>query len=239
MTRNFDDLFSSWLEDGPTRASDRIVESLRTDVARTPQRRPSFLRRRGGSATIRLSWVAAAVAAVAVAFAVLTVIRPPTPSVGENPPGLASPSPARPSASAPSAAPSPTVLISAELAYEITLPPDWHATSVEAFTHFNPTIIGFIGSSEPPDGVALDDYVRSAVAPTGESSCSSVPVDVEDVSMGGETAFQIVYECNGRAYGLIATGHNGRRYVIGTDAAELGDAERGLRELLPGFRFTD
>jgi hypothetical protein len=77
------------------------------------------------------------------------------------------------------------------------------------------------------------------VAPEGESSCSAEPVEIEPTTMGGEPAFRIVYECEGRAFGLIATGHEGRRYVLGVEGADLAPVEQGLDELLAGFEFLE
>jgi hypothetical protein len=93
MTKDFDDLFSGWIEDGPTRASDRVVEALRSDVARTRQRTPRLLRLRSDppmKTFLRLG----AVAGVAVVLFVTALNLAPgrQPSAGASPDGSA-PSP--------------------------------------------------------------------------------------------------------------------------------------------------
>ena len=86
MTKNFDDLFSSWLEDGPTRASDRIVESLRIEVAQTPQRKPSIFRPRSDSAmTTFFKLGALATAGIALLLAALNLAPAGQPSTGGEP----------------------------------------------------------------------------------------------------------------------------------------------------------
>jgi hypothetical protein len=243
MTRNFDSLFADWLEDGPTRASDGVLEALAVDVARTPQRRRPFtLPRRTPAMTtfLKIGIAAAAVAVAAVSVGLLTQL--PGPPVGS------SPSPAAPTSHSvsepPSPVASPTRYVSSLLPFQILLPEGWTgglnpSGDFEQWQRYNPLVIGFVGSTEPPAGVSLDQYVAEAVGAEGESSCSTDPVEVVPSTMGGEPAFQIVYACDGRAYGLVAAGHGGRRYVLGTEAADLDAASDALRQLLEGFEFTD
>jgi hypothetical protein len=124
MTTNFDDLFGSWLEDGPTRAADRVIESIRADVARTPQRRPSILRPRIGSARPRpLQFgvlAAAAIAVVALVSMSILVVRGP--GIGTLP------------TASPSSSPSPGPSIVGErlrndrfrVPFSVTLPDGWN-----------------------------------------------------------------------------------------------------------------
>lgn len=92
MTTNFDDLFDSWLADGPNRAADRVIESVRADVARTPQRRPSILRPPIGAGPAKSPpfevFAATVIALVAIVSMSILVVRGP--GIGTQP--TASPS---------------------------------------------------------------------------------------------------------------------------------------------------
>ena len=251
MTRSFDEVFGDWLEDGPTQAPDRVLESLRTDVARTTQRRPFFLRLGGFSAMDPIFKVGAvATGGIAVFVLALSMLGGSFAGIGGPPP---TPDPtsvptATPSVTAP---PSTTSYESDYLPWAIELPAGWVATtaegdaagSYEQFAKFRPTLVNAgVGSTEVPSGTSPEDYVQEALDNELElmqSECGIDAFEPADTTMGGEPAFELLYECNGRGIALIVTSHNNRRYVFLFEAADVQPVREAIDELLPAFEFTD
>jgi len=180
---DFDRAARAWLDDGPTRMSDRAVLSALEVIHTTRQRRPLWPAWRARPVSIFTRMASAAALVVAAGFlAVIVVTRPHGPAAG------ATPSPASSSPAGALQTPLTSTFVSPTYGYTFKygdrggLTPakgPWdpvtqprHGNTDDAYDRFDMVETGFaavyLGASTViPDGVSIDAWVDQYVSPLG------------------------------------------------------------------------
>ena len=218
----------AWLDDGPTRMSDRAVLSTLAEIHTTRQRRVWWPARRATPVSIYLRAAIAAVLVVGIGLVAINVL--PRESDGSGVGGQPSASP--PTNASPPASPSPSAADIPELTqtyvsslngFSIGYPDGFEiqpATEVwdprvnqEDYPQFDFIVGTFRGSStEIPDGVTIDDWVdRSVVHYQPGSACGAPRRELPEVTIDGQPG-RITLDCPGEIEATVVAG--GRLYLF-------------------------
>ena len=255
----FDRTARAWLDDGPTRMSDRAVLSALEEIHTTRQRRTWWPARR---ATPVMTFGRAAIAAViVVGVGVVAVNVLPRQSdgsgVGGQPTTSPSPSPSPTPSPSPSPTPSPAqpagipdltqTYVSSLNGFSIGYPAGFEiqpATEVwdprvnqEGYPQFDFIVGTFRGSStQVPDGVTIDDWVdQSVVHYEPGSVCGAPRSELPEVTIDGQPG-RITLDCPGEIEATVVAG--GRLYLFtllsdASDAKAIFDAYAATIDLRP------
>jgi hypothetical protein len=251
----FDRTARAWLDDGPTRMSDRAVLSALEEIHTTRQRRAWWPARRATSVNIYARAAIAAVLVVGVGFVAVNVLRQPG---GSSVGGQATASPFQsaspPLSPAPSAADIPELTqtyVSSLNGFSIGYPDGFEiqaATEVwnprvnqEDYAQFdfmsNPPLAFFRGSStEVPDGVSVDEWVDlSVVHYEPGSSCGAPRSELPEFTIDGQSG-RITLDCPGEIEATVVVGGRLYLFTLGSDASnsrEIFDAWASTIDLRP------
>ena len=259
----FDRTARAWLEDGPTRMSDRAVLSALEEIHTTRQRRAWWPARRTPPVNIFVRAAIAAVLVVGVGLVAINVLPRGSDgsAVGGQPSTSPSPSaPPLPSAS-PLAPPSPAPAVvipemtqtytSSINGFSIGYPDD--ATIDPATEVWDPRVnqvdypqFDFIGSptvgtirgssTAIPDGVTIDDWVdQSVVHYEPGSSCGAARSELPEVTIDGQPG-RITLDCPGEIEANLVVGQRLYLFTLGSDASnarEIFDAWASTIDLRP------
>jgi hypothetical protein len=220
----FDRTARAWLDDGPTRMSDRAVLSTLEKIHTTRQRRAWWPARRATPVNIFVRAAIAAVLVVGVGLLAVNVLprQPDGSGVGGQP--SASPSPRASAAGIPELT---QTFVSSNNGFSIQYPDD--ATIEPATAVWNPLVeqddanFDFVtsetngkffrgSSTESPDGVSIDEWVdQSVVHYVPGSVCGAPRSELPEVTIDGQPG-RITLDCPGEIEATVVA--DGRLYLF-------------------------
>ncbi len=231
---DFDQTARTWLDDGPTRMSDRAVLSTLETIHTTRQRRALWPAWRATPVTI-FRVASAAVVVIAVGLLAINVVprQPDGSSVGGQSP---SPSPAQATyfPAITTTFVSPTYGYSIKTPYrrvleeatEIWDPANQPLADRDVDDRFDGVETGvaayFRGAStQIPDGVSIDGWVDEFVTPTAAGGCGVPRSQQAEITIDGQSA--TIAECPNRIEATVVAG--GRLYLFTLGHERSGQAK--------------
>ena len=222
----FDRTARAWLDDGPTRMSDRALLSALEEIHTTRQRRDWWPARRPTPVSIFAGVATAAVFVVAVGLVAINVV--PSPS---DRPSVGGPSPS-PSASAAVDFPMTSTFVSPTYGYSFGYPRGslapatelWDPVTRQANINFDPRfdavetgLSAYLegASTQIPDGVSIDDWVDEYLTPIAAGGCDVPRSRQAEITIDGQSGR--VAECQNGIQATVVAG--GRLYLFILSAA--------------------
>jgi hypothetical protein len=230
MNQNeFDRTARAWLQDGPTRISDRVVLSALEEIHATRQRRAWWPARRATPVNIFVRAAIAAVFVVGVGLVAVNVLPGQPDGSGVGGPPSASPSP-----SASPLVPELTqTYVSSNNGFSIGYSDDaviersavvWNPLVDQENKHFdfinNETFGTFRGSStEAPQGVSIDDWFDQSIVHYAPSGCGAPRSEQNGYTIDGQPG-RIWEGCPGEIEASVVVGQRVYLFTLLSEAKE-------------------
>ena len=195
---DFDQTARAWLDDGPTRMSDRAVLSALEEIHTTRQRRAWWPARRATPVNIFVRAAIGAVLVVGVGLVAINVLPRGSdgPAVGGQPTASPSPSASAPRSPAQSAAPSVVIpdligtFVSSSNGFSIGYPDGATiepSTAVAEFDFINIAPNTFRGTSMvAPGTVPIDDWIDQSVVHYQPGGCGVPRSEQPEITIDGQ-----------------------------------------------------